>query len=238
MGTKLQRVHDVLERNKIFFETVAASLLSAMAIILAIVQTWVATRQTTLMALQTRVAEAQVLPQFEILGFAGNDGDATWVVSNHGARVQELQMDVGCILTIVPGSDTTRRLRLELSQGDCVDSWNATEGPTDKDGVLGRLHGSHKTTEINAFEERIGSFIGANPRERPPVRVELLVALRYRDLLGRDRQAYYLTSTFHGTRALSDAEGATLMTRWRHATGRDLSTLTSEQITSLLRSPH
>src|SRR5690348_12691261 len=55
-----------LKRNKIVFETVAATLLSGMALIVGTAQWTTASRQTELLNLQTRIAEAQALPQFEI----------------------------------------------------------------------------------------------------------------------------------------------------------------------------
>jgi hypothetical protein len=62
------KLREFLECNKIFFETIAASLLSVMAVMVA----W---NQTSVLELQTRVAEVQVLPQLSMGTIASNDGD-------------------------------------------------------------------------------------------------------------------------------------------------------------------
>ena len=66
MWKATENLRKFLERNKAWFETAAASLLSLMAIVVAVAQACTASRQTDLMALQTRITEAQALPQFEI----------------------------------------------------------------------------------------------------------------------------------------------------------------------------
>lgn len=113
-GVRLQRLREILERNKIFFETVAVFLLSVMAITVASVQTWVAAKQTALMVLQTRVAETQVLPQFEILGFASNEGDASWELENKGAPIRDYVFEAACFLMITTQEGSVERRGLQL----------------------------------------------------------------------------------------------------------------------------
>lgn len=48
-----------LQNNKIYFETIAATLLSIMAIIIAVVQIVIATKQTKLAEIQTKIAQRQ-----------------------------------------------------------------------------------------------------------------------------------------------------------------------------------
>lgn len=48
-----------LKSNKIYFETIAATLLSIMAIIIAVVQIVIATKQTKLVEIQTKIAQRQ-----------------------------------------------------------------------------------------------------------------------------------------------------------------------------------
>lgn len=59
-------VRQWLTGNKIFFETIAAFLLSAMAIIVSLVQLDIASKQTQMLDLQTKIALQQILPQFVI----------------------------------------------------------------------------------------------------------------------------------------------------------------------------
>jgi cell division protein FtsL len=57
--SSLDGVRKWLSGNKIFFETIAASLLSLMAIIISVVQINIARQQTQLTELQTQIAQAQ-----------------------------------------------------------------------------------------------------------------------------------------------------------------------------------
>jgi len=73
-------MRDWLERNKVFFETLAAVLLSLMAVVIATVQTLAAVKQTHLSELQTRTAEAQVLPQLNLISYVSNEGHRSWAM--------------------------------------------------------------------------------------------------------------------------------------------------------------
>lgn len=58
-GSGLDGIRTWLSRNKVFFETIAASLLSLMAIIISAVQINISRQQTQLAELQTRIAQEQ-----------------------------------------------------------------------------------------------------------------------------------------------------------------------------------
>lgn len=60
------RMRSFLEQNKLFFETVAATLLSLMALIVSIAQIVIAVKQTNLTEIQAIVAREQVLPQLVV----------------------------------------------------------------------------------------------------------------------------------------------------------------------------
>jgi hypothetical protein len=57
---------EFLTENEIFFKTAAATLLSLMALIVSIGQFVTARQRKTFLELQARIAEANVLPQFEV----------------------------------------------------------------------------------------------------------------------------------------------------------------------------
>ena len=106
----MQKLRDWLSANKILFETIAAFLLSAMAIIVSIAQTVTSFRQTQLSALQTQIAEAQALPQFELaihqkLNDATNKyDDDQLVISNRGGPVHDFQASSAYFIKVTVGS--------------------------------------------------------------------------------------------------------------------------------------
>src|SRR5436190_10899267 len=92
--------------NKIWFETVTASSLSLMAIIVSVEQSRTASEQTKLSSLQTQIAEAQALPQFEVaIRQKLNDAtskldDDLLVVSNRGGPIHDFTADAVCFLKV------------------------------------------------------------------------------------------------------------------------------------------
>jgi hypothetical protein len=116
----MNRVRTWLTANKILFETLAASLLSLMAIIISVAQTRTASEQTSLLTLQTRIAEAQALPQFEIAihqernSATGKFDDNILVISNRGGPVHEFSADSAYFITVTASGDKGAILKAEL----------------------------------------------------------------------------------------------------------------------------
>ena len=102
-------IRDWLKVNKILFETLATSLLSLMAVIVSVAQTRTASQQTNLLALQTRIAEAQALPQFELaIRQKLNDStrkfdDDHLVVTNRGGPIHDFSADTAYFINVSSG---------------------------------------------------------------------------------------------------------------------------------------
>src|SRR5437879_4201252 len=86
-----------LKRNKVFFETLAATLLSLMAIVVSIVQIFLAVKQNKLTQTQTEIARTQVSPQYVVTLKQSYDPVAQKyiedeiVATNQGGLVQDLE---------------------------------------------------------------------------------------------------------------------------------------------------
>jgi len=120
---KSKPFRDWLGSNKVFFETIAATLLSVMAVIVSLVQTKMVTRQTDLLALQTRLAEAQALPQFELVidqrfnDLTSKFDDDYLIVTNRGGPVHETDIDTAYFLVITMDPNPRRFSKVELPVG-------------------------------------------------------------------------------------------------------------------------
>lgn len=91
-------MRDWLSKNKIIFETIAATLLSLMAVVVSFLTYRVTSRQTNLIGLQTEIARQQVAPQFVVqkLQVQSSDGiyhDDRMVITNKGAIARAAEVD-------------------------------------------------------------------------------------------------------------------------------------------------
>ena len=59
-----QNFRDYLAKNKIFFDTIAATLLTIMALVVSITQGWISSQQNRLLNIQIITERQQALPQF------------------------------------------------------------------------------------------------------------------------------------------------------------------------------
>jgi hypothetical protein len=110
------RLKRFLRKNKIVFETLAAVLLSFMALLVSVMQLVVGTSQTRLLGLQTEIARVQAIPQFvaainpiwdpKVEKFTAEE----LVVINRGALAREAEVGEAVFL------DFTLTRKLEAGQ--------------------------------------------------------------------------------------------------------------------------
>lgn len=95
--SRIDKARDFLERNKIFFETIAAMTLTIMAIVLAWGQLKVTKDQTEFLKQQTIIERAQTLPQFLITTHliidqeSGRATDEEILIYNQGNIAREIK---------------------------------------------------------------------------------------------------------------------------------------------------
>jgi len=110
--SKIEKTRDFLTLNKVFFETVAATTLTAMAIVLAWGQLRVAEKQTEYLERQTVMQNAQASPQF-VVDLEHIRDNATNAVSgdrinihNQGLLAREVKVDALVLVKMVTVKNT------------------------------------------------------------------------------------------------------------------------------------
>jgi hypothetical protein len=192
----MNRARSWLKENKIFFETITASLLSAMALTVAIAQWIVSSKQTSLMSLQTRIAEVQALPRFELaIHQKLNEATHTFddnelIISNHGGAVRNFRAEVAYFLEITSGRwnppNGIHHTELPIS-GYFTASFISTAGTEQLVKMVGDHNNARFANLTREMETKLDNKgLGfANPTE------DFLVRLIYRDLLDRLHEDYY-----------------------------------------------
>lgn len=221
-------MRDWLNANKIYFETVTASLLSLMAIVVSIEQNLTTSQQTELLALQTRIVEAQALPQFEmelrqILNKAtGNFDDNHLVISNHGGPVHDFNADVAYFIK----TDVERTPAKELKTDIPINGYfTADLISSNSNGVLVTMIGDHNNAMFVTLEHGILAKADAKKLDFALLDEQFVVCLRYKDLMDRQHEDYYEVRPIYGGTRMKDEVGKARFSRWNSAQHIELSTL-------------
>ena len=213
---RLSRFRAALERNKIIFETLAAFSLSAMAVIVALAQYQTTSKQTKLIALQTQIAEAQALPQFEVAirqklnDETGKYDDNYLVVGNHGGAVHEFAAQAAYFLD-VSVSVQLRSGKIELPTNGYFTTQEVSSSGT---GRLTTNVGNHNNATFLNLVEHAREEAKTRNWDYALVEERILLNLKYRDLLDR----------------MADAEGLAAFRQSETAQRLELSTLNATNL--------
>lgn len=233
MNSKMKRLNNWLKKNKIFFETLAASLLSAMAIIVSVAQTKTAFRQTQLLDLQTQIAEAQALPQFELAIHqklneeTSKFDDDYLVISNRGGPVHEFVAQDAYSIIVTVGATAGKISKLEIPVAGYFTASYVSVAST---GELVTMIGNHNNAAVIALSNglrdaaRSKQFAFANLDEH------LIVRLHYRDLLNRRHDDYYEVRPVSGGVRLTDEVGKAEFDRWTASQHTELSSFRPDSV--------
>lgn len=197
-----------LERNKVFFETICATALAIMAII-------VSRQQVAQTDLQNKLSEAQVTPQFVIVcpqsinpEFGRVTEDEISVI-NRGGLALELEASY-CVRL-----DLTLR---KFGSPEQVDHWwlngyyTGTGYTPLGDGLMLRISGYRNHDKMSHIRrELLGKELGLD------LKLTRVVQLTYRDVLGRQFERYFEVRPILGARELPRAQGAALFEARRKA---------------------
>ena len=220
-----QRFRDVLDRNRVVFETVAASLLSLMAIIVSIAQTHTASEQTALVALQTQIAEAKALPQFEVAilqiynAATGKYDDNYLVVSNSGGPIHNLTADSVYFLNVTAAVGVQRDAEHFKAEVPVNGYFTMTSVSVAGTGELVHMIGYHNNESFTTLQRGVGQAREERKWAYASVEEQCVVRLRYRDLLDRDHEDYYEAHVVTGGTRMPDAIGKALFGRWKGPIG-------------------
>ena len=224
-----------LTENKIFFETIAASLLSVMAIIVSLVQLDIASKQTQLLNLQTKIALQQILPQFvikavQILDETGYASDDRLIIKNVGGIVKELKSEHAVFFEVeiyFRGGLNGDPVTLEIP---ITGYYDATMHNPEGQGKVITLIGYKNNQRAAQIERDFRKYTEAKGLYGF-IQIHRYVRLIYKDMLGDEHVDYYFVPLIYGAHLLSQEEGRTIFETYKQSI-RDGKILEFDKLTS------
>jgi len=202
---------DRLESSKVYFETIAAVLLSLMAILVSIAQSCTAARQTDLLDKQTKIAEVQMLPEFNIYVQLEYDEqrkvytEDTLVVDNNGGSAHEWNVQTAEFIVLTYGGPSKT---IELAVNGY---YGAAFRSAAHRGHLVTLRGSGNN---NHFGDLYMELLDSHPCDVALVDLDRYVRVSFKDVLGRRSTEYYNVAAVSGARHLPLEAGEAAFKRW------------------------
>jgi hypothetical protein len=227
-----------LERHKIYFETLAASLLSLMALAVTVAQTATAIQQTGLLRVQTSIAEAQALPRFDVsLHQQLNEPTRTFdnnilEVSNGGGPVRDFDASAALLLvvTLNTGTPPAQDAKAEIPVSGYFTA-NFLSGASV--GSLVRMIGDRNNARVADLARELRESAQAKHWAYGLIEEQLILRLQYRDLLDRTHDDYYRVEVIGGGRRIARDEGERLFKKWQSGQRIELNRLTPDVLTQL-----
>jgi hypothetical protein len=229
----MKNVREWLESHKVFFETVTASLLSLMAIIVSCGQTIIAEKQTLLLGIQTQIAEAQALPQFEVSirqrlnDATGKFDDNDLVVNNHGGPVHEFSADAAYFIHLDVGGRSGQVLKIEVPVQGYFTSSFVSVATT---GQLVTMVGNHNNATVIALTGALRDKAHSRGFDYAILSEKIVLRMRYRDLLDRQHEDYFEVHPVSGGTRLQDGLGKARFSKWSTAQVIELSRLRADDL--------
>ena len=200
-----------IRRNKIYFETAAATLLSAMAILVSIAQLSVSSKQNELAKAQLRVAKATIAPIISIKASLESDtdnthtGTRTLTIKNIGGPAFEAKVRTLTFLNVrhqgrEPSASTTN---VTIRVLDYFNTTYVTQAPQ---GNLFTVTGRNNYLRMTNLQNSL-----QNETENPPgfsdFELEHFVEVSYRDSIGDRATIYFRVDEFGVAQILSENDG-------------------------------
>jgi len=204
-----------LDRNKVFFETVAASLLSLMAIIVSVVQIGLAIKQNKLTQMQTEIARTQALPQFVVSLKQIYDPTAEKytedqiVATSQGGLVQELDCNFAVFIDtsyFVHAAPRQKQLPLDGYYNSIFLTGEGSGKVVTLKGINNDERFSQLTSQIRELAQAKGVMCN--------VELKRYIRLRYRDVFGEKHVKYYYVPPIFGGSVLDENEGKSIFDRY------------------------
>jgi hypothetical protein len=231
--SRLNRARGWLRFNKIFFETIAAALLSMMAVLVSVAQLRTAAKQTDLSEIQTRIAQAQAAPRFEI-GFHQIKNEATdmfetnrLVIDNRGGGLRNFAAESASFADVDVATSRNEVGKLEISLGDYLDTQFVSAAGT---GTLTTISGYLNNKLFNDFSRQLRTTAEARKWDYALVNTRLYVKLHYIDMLDQTHIDYYRISLVGGASLLPTLEGEDIFKKWRNQPRERLANLDPAQV--------
>lgn len=226
---KIAPTRSWLKTNKVFFDTLAATCLALASITVALLQTGIADRQSdaserqntlldkqnALVTLQTKIAEAQAMPTFDIkihqiLNDAGRADNNVLTIDNSGGPVHEFQAGAIYILEITAAEKKIpypKPVRLRIPINDYYSS-NALTAASK--GNLATIFGAGNNLAFITFSRALSASSKENNWDFANTEEMTFVRIGYTDILNRRHEEYYGVEPVLGSRTISNDEGRAL----------------------------
>lgn len=231
--TRVIILRDFLHRNKIFFETVAASLLSLMAIIISAAQIFISVKQNALTAMQTEIARQQVMPQFVIAArqvidtLDGKIKEDAIYVNNRGGIVRDLFCNTAVFFDVEFTPELGEQKKIELSVNGYYGSMMNTAEGTGQVLTIEGYHNSEKLSQIRKAFTRLAE----EKKAFANIEVRRYLRLYYRDILGKEHVDYYYVPLIYGGSAIETREGEKIFEK-RNSAVKNLSIVEFDKLTA------
>lgn len=238
-----------LKTNKIFFDTVAATCLTLASITVAIVQAGIANRQSdagekqnalldkqnALVTLQTRIAEAQAMPTFDIkihqvANDAGRADDNVLTIDSSGGPVHEFYAHAIYILEITAAEKRIPypkpvRLRIPVS-----DYYSASAVTATSTGRLATIFGHGNNLAFIVFSRALSASSTENNWDYAITEEMTFLHIEYNDILNRPHDEYYGVAPVSGSRIITNDDGRAIFEEAAPMKRRNLADLTVDKV--------
>ena len=203
-----------LEQNKIYFETVAATLLSMMAVLVSCSQLQVARVQTKVAEEQLALGKATAMPRIMVTAHQLYDDESKKFtedelrISNIGTPAFEARSDYAVFLDAKitswsnPGDSKTVRIPMRGYYGGT----GVTQG---HEGLLFTIRGDRNHSKMANFEDDIRALADSDGYWLE-LNLYRLVNVSFKDILGGAHNKYYFVRLVGGSSELDSALGEQL----------------------------
>jgi len=234
MKKVVERLREWLTKNKIFFETAAATLLSIMAIVFSFAQYYTTSKQTELLALQTKITESNALPQFEFkFDQKANDSvsryrDDILIIKNKGGPIYSFAVEAISFISIdVIAKDKLNNSHTEIPILEYYDKSVTTHALT---GTLVTLINLRNKDRISKLSTKLSSCLKNNNTKHVSIKEKTVIHLYYLDILNRSHQEYYMADQPYGAFRINNSLGHSIFILWKHDKPKNISDLNAKDL--------
>ena len=236
--SKTEKLRSFLNKNRIFFETIAATTLTIMAIVVAVAQLITTNEQTAYLEQQTIIERSQALPRFtvQVKQFMNEEGtfaeDEKIMVYNHGNIAYNIKVDAVIFFELTYSENNkSRNLRIPISGYYAANIYTG-----DSTGLIVSSYDAKNhykrfnlQNQLYDLEETTGRTISID--------VKRYVKISYTDIFEVDHVEYYFVPIIYGGELLETAEGEKIFNEYDSEMGKmlDINDLTPEVLYSLFQ---
>jgi hypothetical protein len=201
-----------LESNKVFFETIAAVLLTMMAIVVSIAQ-------YKMMDKQNQISEANALPQIiSTISYdkneIGNYADEWIVTENEGGIIKEA--DTSMSLFIKASFTNLNNLRNKVLYIPLSGYYSSSFLTGRGKGTVAKSFGKDNNTKFHNFSLAFKPLMLRN-NEMLFVDLVRIQKVKYFDIFGKNHVEYLVVAPIGGANALSKSEGERIFSAYNDA---------------------